>query len=56
LFFCVIPLKQVNYLAPVVYQDVETYTDQEAYLDTINYTEKEAYTSRKPILPAKHII
>jgi hypothetical protein len=44
LFFCVIPLKQVNYLAPVVYQDVETYTDQEAYLDTIPYTEKEAYT------------
>jgi hypothetical protein len=44
LFFCVIPLKQVNYLAPVVYQDVETYTDQEAYLDAIPYTEKEAYT------------
>jgi hypothetical protein len=44
LFFCVLPLKQVNYLSPVVYQDVETYTDQEAYLDTITYTEKEAYT------------
>jgi hypothetical protein len=44
LFFCVIPLKQVNYLSPVVYQDVETYTDQEAYLDAIPYTEKEAYT------------
>jgi hypothetical protein len=44
IFFCLLPLKQVDYLMPVVYQDIETYTEQEPYLDAINYTEQVPYT------------
>lgn len=43
LFFCIIPLKQISYEVPVVYQDIEIYTEQEPYLETVYYSEKEPY-------------
>jgi len=44
IIFCLLPLKKINYLMPIAYQDVETYTVREPYLDTITYTEREPYT------------
>jgi hypothetical protein len=45
LFFCILPLKQVSYEVPVVYQDTEIYTEQIPYIETVYYTEQEPYTT-----------
>jgi hypothetical protein len=56
LFFCILPLKQVSYEVPVVYQDTEIYTEQIPYIETVYYTEQqpytttEAYTVREPYI------
>jgi len=44
LFFCILPLKQISYEVPVVYQEMETYIEQEPYTETVYYWEKEPYT------------
>lgn len=48
LFFCILPLKQVSYEVPIVYQEIETYTEQEPYVETVNYSEQEPYTITEP--------
>jgi hypothetical protein len=48
ILFCIVPLKEISYQVPVMYQDTETYTEQEPYVDTVYYTDKEPYATTEP--------
>lgn len=50
LFCCILPLKQISYEVPVIYQDTEIYTEQVPYIETVFYTEQEPYTTSEPYI------